>query len=296
MDMGRKNIGLVKALPYVLVAPIVIWILATIFWPLTNVVRESFYSTGFVGTKGSFIGWDNYKGVLSSNEYWAAWGKSLYWVIGNSLLQTVLAFLTALLLSRSSRLTQFARTWMIIPWIIPTIVVCIFWQWIFNGSYGIFNHLLMDLGLISKPINLIGNSVWSMPVLIFINSWHWFPFMAVIVLAGLTIISKELYEAADVDGANKWMQFWTITFPSLGKILFALGLVGTLWSFNIFDIIQILTGGGPAGATTTVPVFIYRTAFESFHIGQASAASMVTAFFLLVFVTLFIRFGSPKED
>jgi multiple sugar transport system permease protein len=296
MDMGRKNIGWVKALPYGLVAPIVIWILATIFWPLTNVIRESFYSTGFVGTRGSFIGWDNYRGVLSSKDYWAAWGKSIYWVVGNSLLQSVLAFLTALLLSRSGRLTQLARTWMIIPWVIPTIVVCIIWQWIFNGSYGIFNHLLLELGLIGKPINLIGNSIWSMPMLIFINSWHWFPFMAVIVLAGLTIIPKEMYEAADVDGANNWKQFWTITFPSLGKILFALGLVGTLWSFNIFDIIQILTGGGPAGATTTVPVFIYRTAFESFHIGQASAASIVTAVFLLVFVVLFIRFGSPKED
>ncbi|MBB6729610.1 carbohydrate ABC transporter permease [Cohnella zeiphila] len=296
MEFAGKRSGWTKLLPYALVAPIIIWILATIFWPLGNVIKESFYNTGFVGTKGSFVGVDNYKTVLSSQGYWTAWGKSLYWVIGNSLLQSVLAFLTALLLNRSSRIAQFFRTWMIIPWIIPTIVVAIFWQWIFNGSYGIFNHALISMGLLDKPINLIGDSVWSMPILIFINTWHWFPFMTIIVLAGLTIIDKEMYEAADVDGASKWTQFWTITFPSLGKIMFALGLVGTLWSFNVFDLIEILTGGGPAGATTTVPLFVYQTAFENFHIGQASAASIVTAFLLLVFVTVFIKFGSPKDE
>src|SRR5690606_36290393 len=103
-----------------------------------------------------------------------------------------------------------------------------------NGSYGIFNHVLQSLHLNDSPVNLLGDSFWALPIVIFINTWHWFPFMAVIVLAGLTTISEEIYEAADVDGANKWQQFWSITFPSLGKITFALGLVGTLCSFNIF--------------------------------------------------------------
>ncbi|THF73829.1 carbohydrate ABC transporter permease [Cohnella fermenti] len=296
MEFAGKRSGWSKLLPYALVAPIIAWILTTIFWPLGTVTRESFYNTGFVGTQGSFIGFDNYKTVLSSGDYWASWGKSFYWVLGNGFLQTSLAFLTALLLNRPGRLISFFRTWMIIPWIIPTIVVAIFWQWIFNGSYGILNHALVSIGIIDKPINLIGDTAWSMPILIFINTWHWFPFMTIIVLAGLTIIDREMYEAADVDGAGKWKQFWTITFPSLGKIMFALGLVGTLWSFNVFDLIEILTSGGPAGATTTVPLYIYQIAFENFHIGQASAASIVTAACLLIFVGLFIKFGSPKDE
>src|SRR5690606_31625281 len=102
-------------------------------------------------------------------------------------------------------------------------------------------------------------------------------------------------EAADVDGANKWQQFWKITFPSLGRITFALGLVGTLWSFNVFDTIYILTGGGPAGATQTVPVMIYQQAFESYRIGQASATSIITAAFLAVFAFFFIKYVAPKE-
>lgn len=292
--LGKRTTG--KLLPYLLVAPIVIWIVVTIFVPLFSVVKESFYSTGFIGTKGSYVGFDNYTETLTSPAYWEAWRKSLVWVLGNGIAQTLLAFGVALLLNKASRFSNWARTWMIIPWVIPTIVVAIFWQWIFNGSYGILNHALQSLHLIDKPINLLGHNTWSFPVVIFINTWHWFPFMAVIVLAGLSTISHELYEAAEVDGANKWQQFRTITFPSLGKITFALGLVGTLWSFNIFDTIYILTGGGPAGATTTVPVMIYQQAFESFRIGQASATSIVTAAFLSVFAFLFIKYAAPKED
>jgi len=296
MDVLGKGKTFGKMLPYLLVGPIVIWIVVTIFIPLISVIKESFYSTGFIGTKGAYVGFDNYKTTLTSPAYWAAWRKSLLWVLGNGLAQTLLAFGIALLLNKASRFNNWARTWMIIPWVIPTIVVAIFWQWIFNGSYGIFNHALQSLHLIDKPINLLGHNTWSYPVVIFINTWHWFPFMAVIVLAGLSTIPHEIYEAADVDGANKWQQFWTITFPSLGKITFALGLVGTLWSFNIFDTIYILTGGGPAGATTTVPVMIYQQAFESFRIGQASATSIITAAFLSVFAFLFLKYAAPKED
>jgi multiple sugar transport system permease protein len=283
-------------LPYILISPIVLWIVVTIFLPLTNVIKESFFNTGFVGTEGSFVGLTNYVEVLASSDYWTAWGKSLIWVIGNGFCQTLLAFAIALYLNRQGKIAQWARTWMIIPWVIPTIVVAIFWQWIFNGSYGILNQVLLSIGLIDKPINLLGDPLLSLPIIIFINAWHWFPFMAVIILAGLSIIPDDLYEASGVDGANKWQQFWSITFPSLGPIMFALGLVGTLWTFNIFDIIYILTEGGPAGVTTTVPVYIYQQAFDSYQLGKASAISVITAIFLLIFVSLFIKFAAPKED
>lgn len=283
-------------LPYLLLGPIVLWILVTIFLPLTNVIKDSFYDTGFVGTEGTFVGLQNYREVLLSDAYWGAWKKSLLWVFGNGIVQSLLSFAVALFLNNKRKVSEMARTWMIIPWVIPTIVVAIFWQWIFNGSYGIFNHVLRQLGLIDKPINLLGHEILSLPTIIFINAWHWFPFMTVIILAGLSVIPDELYEASAVDGANKWQQFWRITFPSLAPVTFALGLVGTLWMFNIFDIIWVLTQGGPAGATTTVPVYIYQQAFDSFELGKASTISVVTAILLLIFATLFIKFASPKND
>ncbi|MFZ4451345.1 carbohydrate ABC transporter permease [Salibacterium aidingense] len=295
MSLKQKQRIWLKLLPYLLVSPIVFWIIITIFIPLTGVIRESFYNTGFVGTQGEFIGFRNYAEILGSGTFWSAAGKSLYWVVGNAVLQGVLAFSTALLLNNNRKISKIARTWMILPWIVPTIVVAIFWQWIFNGSYGILNELLKNIGLIESSINFLGNASWSMPLLIFINSWHWFPFLAVVLLAGLGNIPKEMYEAAAVDGANRWHTFWNITFPSLQPITFAIGLVGTLWMFNIFDLIWVMSEGGPAGATTTLPVYIYETAFRGYAIGDASAMSVITSIFLLIFAILFIKFAAPKK-
>jgi multiple sugar transport system permease protein len=296
-DRNRtKRIALKHVVPYLLVGPLVAWILITIFVPLTTVIKESFYSTGFVGSQGEFVGVRNYMDVLTSSAYWGSWKQSLLWVFGNGLMQTILAFSVALFLNNKRKISKFARTWMIIPWIIPTIVVAIFWQWIFNASYGILSHLLMSTGIIEQPLNLLGDPTWALPTIIFINSWHWFPFLAVIILAGLAGIPEELYEAAAVDGANKWQEFWSITFPSLQHISFALGLVGTLWMFNIFDIIYTLTEGGPAGSTTTVPVQIYQQAFDNYELGSASAMSVITAILMLIFAVVFIKFAAPKDE
>lgn len=285
-----------KIFPYLLVGPLMIWIIITVFIPLLSVLKESFFSTGFVGTKGEFVGIQNYIETFSNKAYWASWGKSLFWIFGLMIIQTILAFTIALLLNNNSKISNVARTWMIIPWIIPTIVVAIFWQWILNSSYGILNNFLLNIGVISESINFIGDPKWSMAVIIFINAWHWFPFLTIILLAGLAGIPKELYEASAVDGANKIQDFFHITIPSLQNTTFVLGLVGTLWMFNIFDIIQSLTEGGPAGATTTVPVFIYQQAFENYQLGSASATSVITAIFLILFAVLFVKYASPKDE
>ncbi|SDO05131.1 carbohydrate ABC transporter permease [Alkalicoccus daliensis] len=281
--------------PYLLVFPIVFWILVTIFIPLISVVRESFYDTGFAGSAGEFIGLTNYINVLTSSAFWSSSGRSLIWVLGNGLLQTVLAFSIALLLNNNRKISNIARTWMVIPWIVPTIVVAIFWQWIFNGSYGILNAILINTGLIDSSINFLGNPSLTLPIIIFINSWNWFPFLAVVLLAALANIPEELYEASAVDGANRIQTFRFITIPSIAPVTFAIGLVGTLWMFNIFDLIWVLTEGGPAGYSTTLPVQIYQTAFRQYAVGSASAMSVITALILVIFATLFIKFAAPKE-
>ena len=282
-------------LPYLLIAPLGIWLIATLFIPVINVIIESFKDTTYVGTKGQIVGLKNYVNVLKDAAYWKALGKSLQWIVGCTILQTILGFATALLLKGNKRIQKIAKNWMIIPWVIPTIVVGIMWQWIFNGSYGILNKVLMNLDIISKPLNFIGGkgSMWT---LIFINVWHWFPFTAVILLAGLATIPKELYESASVDGASGIRKFFYITLPGLRNVTFALGVVGTLWAFNIFDIIWTLTSGGPLDSTTTVPIYIYRGAFKSFKIGRTSAASVITSILLLIFAIVMVKVTKPKEE
>jgi multiple sugar transport system permease protein len=129
-----------------------------------------------------------------------------------------------------------------------------------------------------------------------INSWRWFPFNAVILLAALQRIPQELYEAAAVDGASVVQKFWHITMPGLRPVLFVMGLIGTLLSFNVFDVIWLLTGGGPSQATTTLPVLIYETAFKKYRLSQAAAMSVMTGIILLVFAALFIRLMSPPAE
>ncbi|MCL2033677.1 MAG: sugar ABC transporter permease [Oscillospiraceae bacterium] len=283
-------------LPYILVAPLMIWLIATILIPVVTVVYESVTSATFVGTVGDFVGFKNYVSVLKDPHYWAAWRNSIGWIVGCTILQTILGFSLALLLNSSTgRLGQFARTWSIVAWITPTVVVSLIWRWIFNGSYGIFNAFLMTIGVISEPLSLLGHPNTALMTAIFINVWRWFAFTAVILLAGLSTIPKELYESASVDGAGIMQKFFSITMPSLQNVTFALVIVGTLWCFNIFDQIWLLTLGGPLNATTTVPVYLYRGAFESFQIGRTAAASVITALLLLLLAAGLIKLTQPKD-
>lgn len=287
---GRNSI-----LPYVLVSPLLILLIATIFIPALSVVYQSLFNTTYVGTKGKFIFLNNYISIISDITYWEAWLKGFFWLFGCTIVQTLLGFSTALLLNNKHRFTKVLRVGVIIPWIIPATVVAIMWQWILNSSYGILNSALLNLGLISSPTNFLGGSTALISVIL-INTWHWFPFSAIILLAGLGTIPNELYESALVDGANRIQRFFRITMPMLSSVTFTLGVVGTLWSFNIFDLIWILTNGGPLNSSTTVPVYIYREAFQNFRIGRTSAASVITAVLLLILATILIKLTKPKDD
>jgi multiple sugar transport system permease protein len=283
-------------LAYFLVAPLVLWLAATILYPLLSAIHLSVLDVKVIGSGGEFVGFANYEQVLTSNRFWAALGRSGVWVISNALLQTIVAFVTALILKQRFRGQRIARIWIILSWIVPTVVVVIIWRWMLGTSGGIVNYLLVALGLIPHPVGFFSSGPGAFAALVLINSWRWFPLTAVILLAGMHGIPEEFYEAAAVDGASGWQRFWKITMPSLQPVLFVLGLVGTLWSVNVFDIIWLLTSGGPSSATTTLPVFIYDTAFKQYNLSRAAAASVLMGVVLLVFAVLFMRFLSPKTD
>lgn len=284
-----------EVLPYLLVVPLVALLVLMIAYPLVNTVVLSFTNTGVIGAQAEYVGLRNYAEVLRSRSFWAAGSRSLFWVLGNIVVQTLLGFATALLLNRPGRWTAFGRVWILVPWITPTVVVAITWQWITSGSFGVLNYVLQWVGVISQPVTPLGDSRWALPTAIFVNSWHWFPLIVVILLAALQTIPGELYEAASVDGASPVRQFFAITIPVIQPTLFAMGIVGFLWSVNIFDVIYLLTRGGPADVTTTLPVAIYRTAFEGFALGRGAAISVVAMVFVAVVAALYLRFLRPRE-
>ncbi|MEM6283593.1 MAG: sugar ABC transporter permease [Chloroflexota bacterium] len=281
---------------YLFVLPILLWLGATILYPLVSAVMLSFQDVGIIGTGGEFVGLENYADVLTSDRFWEAGGRSLVWVFGNAIVQTLLAFITALALKQVFPGQKIARTWIILSWIVPTVVVVVIWRWLLNASGGIINYALVGLGFIESEIGFFSSGNSAVTSVILINSWRWFPFLAVIILAGLQSISDDLYDAAAVDGASTVQQFWHITLPGLQPVLFVLGLVGTLLSFNVFDIIWLLTGGGPSSATTTLPVYIYETAFRKHSLSEAAAMSVVVSLFLLAFAVVFIRYAAPRLE
>ncbi|PID58207.1 sugar ABC transporter permease [candidate division KSB3 bacterium] len=283
-------------LGYLFVLPLLLWLAGTILYPLLSTVYLSMQNIKIIGSSGKFVGIENYLRVFSSLQFWAATWRSLLWVLGNAVLQTLLAFAVALILQQQFKGRQFVRLWIILPWIVPTVVVVVIWRWLLTASGGIVNYLLLTIGIIDEPIGFFSTAGRAFLSVIVINSWRWFPFVTVILLAALLRIPRELYEASGVDGASARQQFVHITLPGLQPVLFVLGLVGTLLSFNVFDVIWLLTGGGPSSGTATLPVLIYETAFKKYRLSQAAAMSVIVGLFLLVFAALFIHYMAPSLE
>ena len=233
--------------------------------------------------------------MLGDGRFWRALLRSLVWVAGNAAVQTLAALGAALILNQQFPGVRLARTWIILGWIVPTVVVVIIWRWLLSTSGGMINPLLVQAGVIDRPVGFFASRESAMTTLILINSWRWFPFTTLMLLAGLTRIPGELYEAARIDGAGAVKRFTRITWPLLQPTLLVLGVVGTLLSFNVFDVIWLLTAGGPAQATQTLPVLIYETAFKGYRLSEAAAVSVITSLLLMAFAVAATRAMAADE-
>lgn len=279
---------------FFLISPLLLILISTIAFPLISAVTSGFQDQRIIGSPSDFVGFDTYRKVIEDSSFWAALGRSGVWVFVNLVVQTVLAFAVAFSLQQAGRWSKSARTWVVLPWVIPTVAVSIIWQWLLNSNYGVLHYLLGNVGLdLGSPF---GDPATALLAVIIVNSWHWFPLGAVVIYGALSTVPAEVIEAARMDGATPGRIFWSITFPILQPVLFALGLVGSLWSFNILDSIYLITAGGPIEATTTAPVYVYDLAFSEFRSSQAAAASVLTVLVLSAAALLFVKFGRPKED
>tara|TARA_B100001123_G_scaffold444379_1_gene593037 strand:+ start:257 stop:1132 length:876 start_codon:yes stop_codon:yes gene_type:complete len=281
---------------WLFVLPLVLWLILSIFFPLYIAVDLSFYNVKIIGSEGQFYGLKNYIKIINSSKFWTALNNSFFWVLGNAIAQTFFAFLIALTLNKKFKFQKIATNWIILSFIIPTVVIVVIWKLMLSSSSGIVSSTLITLNIIDKPIGFFSNPNIAFISLVLINSWRWSPFLALIILSGLKSINREIYDASKIDGTNIFNEFWYITFPNLKNVLFVLGLVGTLLSFNVFDIIWLITKGGPSSATTTLPLLIYETAFTKFRLSQAASLSVITSIILLAYSIIFIKFMSGKKD
>lgn len=276
-------------LAFAFVAPALLFLAAILAWPLFSAFLLSLQNVRGVGTSGEWVGLENYRFILTNGAFWDSAGLSLVWVVANAALQTLLALAAALILHQKFPGVRIARTWIILTWIVPTVVVVMIWRWLFSTSGGMINPILVQTGVIDRAVGFFSTPETAFATLVFINSWRWFPFIALMMLAGLTRIPSELYEAARIDGAGPLRRFTRITWPLLAPTLTVLLIIGTLLSFNVFDIVWLMTQGGPAGGTRTLPVLIYETAFRSYRMSEAATIAVLSTLLLMTFAVLATR-------
>ena len=233
-----------------------------------------------------FSGLANYGRMLGDGRFWQSMGNTAIFTTASVFLELLLGLGIALVLNQSFRGRGVVRTIAIIPWALPTAVMGLAWAWIFNDQYGVVNDILQRLGLINTSINWLGDPTLAMVALILADVWKTTPFISIILLAGLQSIPADLYEAHGIDGANPWQSFYQITLPLiLPQILISL-LFRFAQAFGIFDLVQVMTGGGPAGATETVSIYIYATVMRYLDFGYGAALVVVTFLLLLAAVAI----------
>ena len=218
-----------------------------------------------------------------------AFVNTIWWVLGSIVFQVVLGVATAILLNQSFFGRAVVRSITLIPWVIPGIVAATTWAWMFHTEFGIINYMLTGPGSSTKPVGWLTNKDTVLPVLIAINVWKLFPFVAIMVLAGLQSIPNELYEAARVDGATFWDEVRYVMLPQVRPVIAAVTLLLVIWGLNSITIIYAITRGGPANKTLITPIQIFRLAFENVAFNQAAALSVMFFAVAIVVVFFYIR-------
>ena len=277
-----------------LVLPGLALLVAVVLYPLIAALVTAFFQQSLVIPGRQFVGLDNIISVLQG-DFVDLLAQTLTFTVGTTLIPFVIGFALALALNTRIRGANVLRGFFLVPWLIPGVVVSFLWMWIFNANYGVLNGLLESVGVIDGPEAWLARPGTAMAAVIIAKSWQSFPWMMVMLLAGLQTVPGELHEAAEIDGAGVVRRFFAITVPHLKGIIGLVVLLEFIWNFQHFDIIYVLTGGGPAGATQTFATAVYETAFKGYDLGRAGALGLLWMVLLMVLVVVYVRFSEKGE-
>ena len=279
-----------------LIAPTVIVFCGVIVYPLVSAIYLSLFNIFTPTLEGDWVGLDNYRTLLGKGEFWVALRTNLIWTVGTLTLQILFGVGMALVLHQNIWFRSLARSLILFPYFVSTVVAVLVWKWLFNDLYGIMNHLLITAGLTDFPIDYLGTMPNAMISVILVGAWKYFPFVVIAVLARLQTIPDHLYEAARIDGAGPISRFFDITLPQLREVLVVIIMLRAIWDFKEFDLIFLLTGGGPVTSTQTLPLLVYKEAFKLNQMGMASAYAVLMMLIMLVFMLLYIRKTRSEEN
>jgi multiple sugar transport system permease protein len=269
-------------LAWLFLAPAVLLVAVLMYYPMVGTVMESLYDSSFINPVPRFDGLASYARTLASGEFMQVAANSVVWTAGVVALQNLVGFATALLLNQRLPGQAAARSLILLPWVLPGVVAAILWRFMLDPQLGLINSFLIRAGLVSGPIAWLANPDTALPAAILAAVWKGFPFSTVVYLAALQDIDHELIEAARIDGARAWRRLTAIVLPSIRETVVINVILTAILTFNYFDMIWVLTRGGPQNATAIFPTKIYELGFGQFRFGEAAVYGVLSIMLLLV--------------
>lgn len=275
--------------PYILILPSVLLLAVLYGYPVLLTIWQSFNKTSLLTADMKFVGLMNYKEIFTDPYFYKTLSITAQYTILTVAMKIILGFVFAYLLYRDIFFKKQLRFLMLIPWAIPQVAVSTVWKWILDGNYGYINYYLFKLGITEQSINFLSAPDIAFFFTSFVDTWMGIPLVCLMFLAGLETIPKSLYEAAEMDGATEFRKFKDITLPGIKNVFTTILILVTIWSFNSFNVIYVLTGGGPMRATETLIIKIYQEAFSRFDLSMAAALSVITVAILSVMTLIYLK-------
>jgi multiple sugar transport system permease protein len=285
--MQRRELS-ERAFAWLLISPALLFIAVIVVWPLLETIRLSFTDATLGGE--NWVGVQNYAALFADPRFWQTVGRTFYWMALAVSLKLIVGLIGATLLNAAVPGKALFRVLVMPPWVIPIAIGCIGWKWMYNGYFGLISGLLQEFGLIQDRVALLATKTSAFYSAIVTDVWVGTPMVTLFFLAAMQGVSRDLYEAAWVDGASRWYRFRRITIPQIMPVIVSMALLSAIWTFNSFEIIWILTEGGPRGATTTLIIDTYKVAISSHRFGEGAARAVVIVALLATFSLLYLWF------
>ena len=284
MKQKLKSYNAQTYLAYALIAPAALYIVLIVAWPLLETIRLSFTNSSLAGE--DYVGFENYQKMLSSKKFNGIVTRTFVWMFFSVSLKLIIGLIGAVLLNANLKGRSIFRVLVMPPWVVPIAIGMLGWLWLYNGYFGIIAGVGMRTGILDGPFGFLAYKQSAFISTIIADVWVGTPMVTVFFLAAMQGVPRDLYEAAYCDGASRWDRFFKITLPQITPVIITMSLLSAIWTFNSFEIIWILTEGGPRGATTTLIIDTYKQALGSYKFGRGAARAVV----VMILLTLFAGF------
>ena len=286
MNQKLKSYTAQTYIAYALIAPAAIYIILIVAWPLLETIRLSFTNSSLAGE--DYVGLENYQKMFSSKKFNGIVTRTFVWMFFSVSLKLIIGLIGAVLLNANLKGRSIFRVLVMPPWVVPIANGMLGWLWLYNGYFGIIAGVGMRTGILDGPFGFLAYKQSAFISTIIADVWVGTPMVTVFFLAAMQGVPRDLYEAAYCDGASRWDRFFKITLPQITPVIITMSLLSAIWTFNSFEIIWILTEGGPRGSTTTLIIDTYKQALGNYKFGRGAARAVVVMILLMLFAGFYL--------